>query len=263
MDRKSLLKQFIYEEERIAFSKALDQAYLAVKTFNPAFTCFMDPVKAEKIQSVLGTLRELDCRIIAYGGSPDCERVKLGFFPDHEEAEIEAFPIDAIKINKESPGSSLDHRDYLGALIGLGIDRSRVGDIFVKPDGAVVFTDRAMSAFIIGNLRLVGRYRVTLFLLQPDEVFVYQIPEAEKNINVSSLRLDNVLSGAFRLSRGRSAELISKDKAFINWRLVSSPSKTVGEGDVLTLRGYGRVKVKEIVGKTKKDKIRLTLLSNQ
>lgn len=259
-DKQLLLKNFIGEEEKLAFSKSLDQAIFAMKRHAPAFTDFMDPIKAEKVAAVLRTCRGFTLAFAIFGGNPSCERVRIGFFPDSMDANFDEFPIDALEVEFDARFSEPGHRDFLGALLGLGIDRGRIGDIFVKQGRAVIFVDREMSSFICGSLEKIGRYSATAKLLAPEDVFVYQIEKEETMITVSSLRLDSVLAAAFHLSRGKVAQLVAGEKALVNWNTITSVTKQIEEGDRLTLRGHGRIQVAEIVGKTKKDKIIVKIL---
>jgi RNA-binding protein YlmH len=117
--------------------------------------------------------------------------------------------------------------------------------------------DSDVAAFVTASLERVGHTAVKISLVDD-----FQAPiknGVEKRLTVASLRLDAVLCGALNISRGKAAELIKGEKAFVNWLPAKSGSMTVAEGDVLTLRGTGRVILKEISGITKKDRVSLTV----
>ena len=133
-----LKKFFSDEEERLAFSRALDLAKKASRYYEAEFTDFLD---MEKVSAFTEKLSYIDgINIDVFGGVEDTERRIIGFFPDFEDADRSKFPIKPILI-KHSPkfSKSPGHRDYLGALIGLGIDRRKMGDIFVLEGCALAF----------------------------------------------------------------------------------------------------------------------------
>ena len=227
MDRQALLKSVPEGEERLLFAKALDQAIFAMKRREPAFTDFMDRAKCARFRERLQGLRELE--ITLFGGTEDCERQMMGFFT--EPLAAEKFPIKIVKIRRKSKKfgqTDLSHRDYLGSLLGLGIDRGKVGDILVAEE-----TEQAED--------------------------IPQRQTEARRLTVASMRLDAVASEAFHLARGKTQTLIHAEKAQVNWNIVTSTSHLLKEGDLVSLRGFGRFRVKEIGGRTKKDRIGLEI----
>lgn len=255
MNRRDILKSIANEEDRLAAAKAMDRLELAVKTYTPQFTDFMDPYKAHSIKNML---LSKDCKIEIYGGYAESERVKIGFFPEFTEVNESDFNIVPVEISyKRQYSRELTHRDFLGSVLGLGITREKTGDIIVEENRAIVFTDSDIADYIAVNLERVGHAKVNVSI---KENFVPKEKEAdEKTFTVPSLRLDAVLGRAFNMSRGKTAEYIKADKVFVNWKKEVSVSHTVKEGDVITLRGMGRVKINEIIGNTKKDRILLSV----
>lgn len=252
-DKQSILKNVFKPEEKLVFSKALDRAYSCIKNYEPAFTEFLDPYKISCILNLLGNKYDFNIRV--FGGIFNCERQKIGFFPEFMLEEDFIFPISAVEIEYNLKYSkNLTHRDFLGSLIGLGIVRGKLGDILIEDGKAVVFVDSDIADFINSNLEKVGHTKVKTKIISIDDIKVDDDFEDVKNITLSSLRIDTVLSGVFNLSRGKAAELIKAEKAFVNWNICESVSRLVSEGDIITLRGFGRVKIVQFLGKTKKDK---------
>jgi RNA-binding protein YlmH len=182
----------------------------------------------------------------------------IGFFPEYDEPCADAFPISCVRIDYNTKFSrELTHRDYLGSVLGLGINREKTGDILIDEKGAYMLMDSDVATFVVASLERVGHTAVKTSIVRdfhaPDKDGV------EKRLTVASLRLDAVLCGALNISRGKAAELIKGEKAFVNWLPAKSGSMTVAEGDVLTLRGTGRVILKEISGITKKDRVSVTV----
>lgn len=257
MDRQALLKSVPEGEERLLFAKALDQAIFAIKRREPAFTDFMDRAKCARFRERLQGLRELE--ITLFGGTEDCERQMMGFFT--EPLAAEAFPIKIVKIRRKSKKfgqADLSHRDYLGSLLGLGIDRGKVGDILVAEDTAVCFVAEEISPYITAVLEQVSRTAVVAEETEQAEDIPQRQTEARR-LTVASMRLDAVASEAFHLARGKTQTLIHAEKAQVNWNIVTSTSHLLKEGDLVSLRGFGRFRVKEIGGRTKKDRIGLEI----
>ncbi len=255
--RQELIRSAADDEERLLISKAVDRANTAIKTFTPEFTAFMDPYKAHSISDLFKYEKEV-CSVV-YGGYEYSERVKIGFFPEYTEPNNSLFPISAVNIYYNSSFSrTLTHRDFLGSVLGLGLTRDKIGDIITEEGKAILFADSDIAEYIAAGLERVGHTKVKAEIAK--ELVIKPKETAQRRLTVPSLRLDAVLSSAFNISRGKTAELIKGEKAFINWKKDTSVSKAVTEGDVITLRGYGRVKLTEVIGTTKKDRILLKLI---
>ena len=217
----------------------------------------MDRAKCARFRERLQGLRELE--ITLFGGTEDCERQMMGFFT--EPLAAEKFPIKIVKIRRKSKKfgqTDLSHRDYLGSLLGLGIDRGKVGDILVAEDTAVCFVAEEISPYITAVLEQVSRTAVVAEETEQAEDIPQRQTEARR-LTVASMRLDAVASEAFHLARGKTQTLIHAEKAQVNWNIVTSTSHLLKEGDLVSLRGFGRFRVKEIGGRTKKDRIGLEI----
>ena len=258
-DRQKLLQQVQSHEPetRLLFSKVLDQASLCEKNHQQTFTGFMDPLSAHRFLSILQGAKGLSLSIImdCYGGYEDAERLMLGFAPEYAHLAHEDFPMGIVEITYDSRfAKELTHRDILGAVLGLGIERSRVGDILMGESMAQVVASADMGAYIAATLEKAGRSKVSA-QYKPLSALVYQKPaENERTVTVSSLRIDALLAHAFNLSRSKAVEWIDADKVLVNWQPVTNAARAVAAGDVITLRGKGRVRIAEIAGRSKKEK---------
>ena len=234
-----------------SFAKVLDQVYLCFEGDVPRFTEFLDPRRCQNALNGLTALEKFGIIMLAEGGYPDAERKMLGFFP--ENGNSANFPISKISVEYEAKYASPSHSDFLGAILGLGLDRSVIGDIVMLPASAVILADRRIEDFLLSGLRKVGKAAVITGLL-PDDVHFYGLDNRVKDRMIcASLRLDNVLAAAFKLSRGDAASLVKSGKAFVNWHEINSPAKALKEGDILTLRKHGRIQIVEVAGKSRKD----------
>ena len=253
-NKEELLKNVADADEKVFYAKCLDKAAVTAKKHIPSFTAFFDPFKLGKFIKIIG---HTDMQVIPYGGFEESERKMLGFFPEYYEWQTADFPIAAVEIAFTRFSKTLTHRDFLGSVLGLGIPREKVGDIAIEDERAVVFAETSIADYIAANLEYVGHTKVKTKLLDDYTPPVKQA--VEKKITVASLRLDAVLGGCFNMSRTKITDLVKGEKAYINWIGTDSPSKQITEGDVITLRGSGRVCVKEINGRTKKDRILITV----
>lgn len=259
MDRQALLKSVPEGEERLLFAKALDQALFAMKRRQPAFTDFMDRAKCARFAERLRGIRDL--QVTLFGGTEDCERQMMGFSLAEEELSLEEFPIKIIKIRRKSKKfgqADLSHRDYLGSILGLGIDRGKVGDILVAEDSAVCFVAEEISPYITAVLEQVSKTAVVAEETEGADAVPLRQTET-KRLTVASMRLDAVAGEAFHLARGKVQTLIDAEKATVNWNIITNTSHLLKEGDMVSLRGFGRFRIKSIGGKTKKDRIGLEI----
>lgn len=218
----------------------------------------MDPSVRGKAGELLERLGEL--KIKAFGGYDDAERVMFAMFPDYMDEDEIIFPIDAVRISYNSKfSSSLSHRDFLGSIIGLGIERIKVGDILVYDGEALCFSDSSISQYIVSNLERVGHTKVTA---QIAALELLNIPEKKietKNVTVSSLRADTVFGAVFGKSRSEAQEAIRAERASVNWRPLKSVSEPINDGDVLSVKGWGRGTLVQTGGTTKKGRIVITV----
>lgn len=258
MDKHDLLKSYCQPDEKLLLAKVLDQADLSLKRHIVSFTDFLDPSMRGKAFELLTNVRDL--KVKAFGGYEEAERVVFALYPDYMDDEDIFFPVDAVKITYNSKFSSaLSHRDFLGSILGLGIERVKIGDILVYDGEAYCFADSSISSYIAANLEKAGRTKV---LAKITDLNLVKLPEKRidvKNVTVSSLRADTVFGAVFGKSRSETQDLIRAERASVNWCTVKSVSDTIKEGDVLSLKGSGRGVLMEIGGTTKKGRIVITV----
>jgi len=251
MDKQDLLKRFQSPDEKLLFSKVLDRFFLCQSQCVRTFTFFLDPIHTVRFLEILRPFE--DEKILAYGGASGSERKMLGFAPAYQDFDYSHFPIDRLSIGfQQKFGARLSHRDFLGSITGLGINREKIGDINVTPGNAEVYVNRDISGYLCANLIQVGRVKVSAEVKKAEGAFwdgwqeLKPDDRREMLINVSSPRLDAVISAAFNVSRADSAKLVRGGKVYVNWGLVSQNEKGIKEGDIITVRGFGRARVNEI-----------------
>ena len=194
-------------------------------------------------------------RLLLTGGQPDCERQMAFFLPDYLDAE-QFDPNDyigAVQINAHFGTPS--HRDYLGAILGLGIRRDALGDIRIIEDTAYLFCLPSVLSLLLEELDKVGRIGVTLSPVPLADVPAPFVKVKVRTFTVKSLRLDAVAGSMFGLSRTSAAELIRMGAAKLNDLPCEHIDAAVKEGDTISLRGHGKGRIKTVGERSKKDRL--------
>lgn len=191
----------------------------------------------------------------AFGGYENAERCVLAFCDSMEMLSDEAFEISCVRLEVHGAGR-LTHRDYLGALMSLGLTRETLGDILPDEKGALVYARQAAAQCIVNELTSVGRQSVSCRF---SEEAPQQMQEREeRRVTVASLRLDAVLSAMLKLSRADACALIRSGAVSINHVQVSRAHEAMYENDVVRVKGYGKYEVCAIGAQSKKGRTFIT-----
>ena len=234
--------------------RADDLAARCEKTGSVTHTVFLTPAE----QYALRSFRPRgDCRMVFSGGVDGAERQCAFFLPDwmEEDAFDPSETIRCIRITAHfgAPG----HRDYLGALLGMGVGREWIGDILIQDSVAHMLCIRSVEAHLLG-IEKVGRCGVKTAEIALENVPVPERKVKEMSFTVQSPRLDAVLSGLFHLSRTQAAERIRAGDASLNYAECLRPDAEIRPGDIVSLRGYGKAEIKDLGGQSRKGRTYLT-----
>ena len=193
----------------------------------------------------------------SFGGVDFAERQIIAFIPDALYYEWE-YPIKALKITPSYPkfAEKLTHRDILGAIMHMGVDRGKIGDIFIHENLAYILCEESMADFFVDQLDKIRHTVVKLSYANLEEL-KHAKNMVEMEGIVSSNRLDNILACVFKLSRSQALELIMAEKAFVNGKTIQNSSYHVKTDEIISLRGYGRFLFKEEYGTTQKGRIKI------
>ena len=219
------------------------------RSYEKNIKCFTDFLNIDEQSILEGTY--LVC--VKHGGYPLAERVIAGFGDGIEEAD---FPIALLKIApvNQKFADKLTHRDFLGALMNLGIKRELLGDIIVSENTGYLFCIEQIKAYIIDNLRTLKHTTVSVNEIEQLPDTAVKEPEI-KQVIVSSLRLDALISAVYKLSRSQSSKLFLQDKIFVNSKLISNNSYQLKDSDIISVRGFGRIYYVSQIKTTKKNRI--------
>ena len=254
------------KEELIIKKRLLESAQLAYQKEIVVYTDFLGLAEQNLFYSMVKELPPV--QYSCYGGTMEAERFCIAFdgrervtgVTKCEPEEYYLFPIACVSITPSSLkyGEALTHRDYLGALLHLGITRAKVGDIYIKEKQASVFCTESIATFICNELCTVKHTLVHCEVTVPKEDDLR--PEL-KDITgtVASLRLDSLISLAFQGSRSALSAFIDGGKTYVNGRLITKAGYALSEGDVVSVRGKGRFLVAEEKNMTKKGRIVVTI----
>ncbi len=245
---------FTSDNDELFCSRIEDLTSLCYTRQKPVFSQFLSEAKQALAQKVLQSIY-FD-NYIFFGGSENCERKMLGVF--YNEPEQSAFPISAIEF-KYRVCDKLTHRDFLGTLMSLGIERDTVGDILVENGRTVVFVKSELKDYIESQIFKIGGAGVKI--VPPN---LANLPQGrgteEMSLTVSSLRFDNIVAAVSGFSRDKTAKLILSGETTLNFVVTQNVSCRVKDGDTFTIRGKGKFKLDKVLGETKKGRHKILVI---
>ncbi len=242
------------EDDRILVSHILDMIEICERSYQPKFSFFLDERQVLLAENVM---QEQHCEHYSFfGGYNNASRKVLGVFPPYWDSE-ESYPITALSI-KYRESDKLTHRDFLGVFMSKQIKRNMLGDIVVGKGITTVFVYNTVKDMLLSEISKIGSVGVKI---TETESFDLQVEQSftEKTGTVSSMRLDSVVSVASGLSREKSANLIKCGNVTVMYNVIETPSYQMSEGEIFSVRGSGKFILFSVNGKTKKDRIHITI----
>jgi RNA-binding protein YlmH len=238
-------------------AKLWDKIHAGMRRNIPAHTCFLTPREQEMARYLFGSAEGLHF----FGGYPEAERKMLIFLPDYleENALLDADSPTVCLRAQFYEGDNPNHRDFLGALMGIGVGRETVGDICVGADYCDFFVTEEIAPFLMQNFLSAGRAKLRLSTVPLPQVSVPAPEVKEIRDTMASLRLDSVISSGFRISRSLAAQYVNAGKVAIDGLPCEKPDKAVAEGMKISVRGLGKIKLHAVNGRTKKDRISVVI----
>lgn len=258
LPRDELLKR---AEHRETIARLIDLAEVALRDWSVVCSDFLAPPETGEALDLFGRLVEVHA--VGWGGYPQAERQRLALARETIPIDQTAVQVCAIDIRGNFLFDSASHRDFLGAILNTGIVRDKVGDILVLGDrGAQALVVPELVPFLQVHLTSVRTVPVEIVAVDLEELRIRPPQTRELTSVEASLRIDAVGSAGFGLSRSKMAESIESGEVTLNWKTITQTSKTVQTGDRITLRGRGRVEIREI-DTTKKGRYRVQLVRYQ
>ncbi len=221
---------------------------LSHRAFERNYTTYSDFLNCDEINILYDTKTETNFKL--YGGYNYAQRCVAAF-----GNETNDYPIVCIKAEplQQKFADKLNHRDFLGSLMNLGIERDMLGDIIIKDNVGYIFCLDKISNYIINELDRIKHTSIKAIIIKEIPEFINAQPEIEK-ITVSSIRVDTVTAAVFNISRNSVTQLVNRQKIYINSRTIYKESVLLKQGDIISVRGYGKFVFYQTINETKKHK---------
>ncbi len=245
------------EDDRILLARVYDKITAGERKGIPAFSAFLTPREQIMVRSLMDFLP-----ICFLGGREGAERAVCCYLPEYlteqDLLDDEFSPVCAVRATFYAE-DSLTHRDILGALMGMGIKRETVGDIYVSDGFCDFFVTREILPYVLSQMESAGRTHLRLQNIPLSQVIVPIEQTREIKTTVSSLRLDSVLGAGFGLPRAKAVQAVEAGRVFLNDKCIFKADKPVAQGDKITLRGQGKILLQTVGGKTRKERLSITI----
>lgn len=230
-------------------------ALRAAHTGRTQFTRFLDPAMENELRAAA---RQSGAQAAFFGGYENAER-RMAAFYDSELPEAWEYPLVALALRWNSKFADAQHRDLLGAVMGLGLERDATGDICMstEPGCAYLFCTEEVAGYISANLESAGR--ASLRISEADEIRIAPPEGSAMRVTVQNLRLDAVLAAGYKLSRSEAQRLISAGLVKLNHIPEERSDVRVEAGALISARGYGRLRIDEVQGETRRGRIGVML----
>lgn len=238
-------------EKKIKMRRLIDKIQIVLRNHMEESTDFLDPYERSLARSILNRSKDLGYK--EYGGLEVSERKIIAIFPYYME-DLPEEDIKALRVKGDI--RDLSHKDFLGALMNLGINRNKIGDILLHRDYTDIICKREIADFVNLNLSKVGNKNVDVSESSLDDLTSVDLEYKEVFRTFSSLRIDSYISAAYNLSRSNSMKIIKSGGVKVNWQLIDKISFGINEGDMISVKGLGRSTLYSVEGLSKKNNIK-------
>ncbi|QDQ01628.1 RNA-binding protein [Lysinibacillus fusiformis] len=239
-------------EQVVSWQREVEDRYA------PKLTDFLDPRQRFIVASIIG--QDDAIKTMSAGLFHEAERQRMLIFPSYFEPQMENYQLTVFTIHYPAKFIQLRHPDVLGALLSLGLNRAKFGDIRVNEQQVQFVVADEVADYVRLHLTGIGKVKVYVESIKETESLIQNEDEwVEESYTVSSMRLDVIMASVLNVSRQRAQALITGKKVRVNWTEREAVAFELQEGDILSVRGSGRLKILMTEGRTKKDKIRLQI----
>ena len=255
MNKIELLKDYKKQEDKMCLSQVLDKIEFSSTREKIEYTDFLDMYQISLVENFLRKTKISNYEL--YGGYEEAERKILILYPEkYDKKMIEKNYNKMIRVVRvilpEEEQGKYNHRNYLGGIVKLGLNRQKVGDILVSNDGADIIVINDFAEILKKEIGLLTRFeKSNIEIEEIESLRKKEIRVEEIKIIVPSLRLDNIVSDLAKTSRNKAVQIINQERVFINGQNETKQSKQIKINDIITIRGKGRFIIKESVGNTR------------
>lgn len=243
------------DKDELVISRITDRIAQARDGYYATATGFLDSHEQALARRVSRSQLSSGVTMTLYGGYEEAERRLAIMVPEDWYTDDFSELLTVVRVDASRGSRPLTHRDYLGSILGLGLDRSVIGDILVRPDGADIIVTSDIADFLLSEYSQVGRAEVRTSLVSLDALIMPELRRETVKDTVPSLRLDNIVSSAFKLSRANAVTAIRSGLVSVDHVETTKPDARIEEGSTLVLKGKGKAILKEIGGESKKGRI--------
>ncbi len=256
MNKENIFPHYRKEEQGFV-EKMISVVEQVSQTQQPYLTDFVDLRQLHIIKNIVNST--MDLTMFYDGGYEGAERARMLIAPDYWYFQKEEMDLVFFSIKGENKFHKLNHRDYLGALLNIGLKREKFGDLLLSDEGKQVIVAKEIADYVQFQLKQVGRTKVELSQIKRDELVIPSEKIEELNITVTSQRIDTITANVFNQSRSKVADFIKGKNVKVNWQVIDQVDFVLEQGDIVSLRGFGRYKFLEQEGNTKKGRIRIKI----
>ncbi|CEH35466.1 YlmH family RNA-binding protein [Romboutsia lituseburensis] len=235
--------------------KVIDKANSCMKNYDVKQTDFFNPYEIKNAISILNS--NSDLKYAVDGGYHNAERCSIFIYPFYMDYEDINQGLKFIQIEGNFKFKSVSHKDYLGAILSLGIKREKVGDIIIHDNFCQLIVSEDICDFILINLNKVARNNVRVFEINKSDIIESTPSYKDLSFTVSSHRIDCIISGLYNISRQESIKYINSERVQVDYEKITTPSKEIKDESLISVRGKGRSKIVKIGELTKKGRIKI------
>lgn len=251
IDKDKHTNHIVDKEKKIEIRKVLDKAEIVLNNHITQTTDFLDPYETYLAKSVLNSFT--DIKYLVKGGYDESERKIIIIYPEYIFKEDIEVSITSLNITGDLKG--IEHKDYLGSILSLGINRNKLGDILVYEDHGLVIAKKEITDFILYNLEKIKNKNVKSSIFSTEDIIPPELNYKIRKEFLSSLRLDTIISSVFNLSRKDSLSLINSGDVKVNFEEIDKPSREIEQGDMISVKKLGRFILYKTFGKSKSGRI--------
>ncbi|MGN0352168.1 MAG: RNA-binding protein [Roseburia sp.] len=241
-------------EQELCKKRLLD---LSKQANRKGIVLFSDFLNLNELNIYHQTKNQLESQTETFGGMELSERQMVAFLPDALYYEWD-YPITCLKIVPSYPkfAEKLTHRDVLGSIMNLGVERSKLGDIVMNENAYYLFCEESIAPYFLEHLEKIRHTLVKISVVEASEVAFGQKYQEKSGI-ITSNRIDSVIACVYKLSRSKASELIRAEKVFVNGKAILCNTYCCKGQDIISVRGMGRFVYEGECGETQKGRLRI------
>lgn len=254
MNRKFFLNLFKNEDEFLIAS-LFEDISLCLEIEYPVYgNCFLTPSILLKLTDFCKTI---NLEVFKYGLTQNSEKQLVVFVPKNFDLNLLEPPTTLFKIDASNKFKKLEHKDFLGSIMSLGLKRETLGDILVKDNIGFCIALTSVYSIIQNSLKQINTIPIKISTIEKNEIPELQFKEFSET--VPSLRLDSIIASISNISRNISVNLIETGDVMINYNIEKNKSKIVEVGSIITIRKKGKFILFKNLGENKKGKFKILI----